>query len=91
MMKMINKSKKRSADKRGVILVTVLFILATAMIFISSALLLTSATRGRVYQNAEKSQARLTLTSAVETFVQALQMQEITDAALETYASEGAK
>lgn len=82
MMRMIMKNKKRRADKKGVILVTVLFILALAMIFISCALLLTSATRSRVYDRAEKTQARLTLTSAVETFYQAVQMQEIDDAHL---------
>lgn len=81
-----NYKKRRSADKKGVILVTVLFILAMAMIFISCALVLTSATRSRVYEKTAKSQARLTLTSAVETFYQALQMQEITDDALEAYA-----
>ena len=81
-MRMIKRSKKHSADKKGIILVTVLFILAMAMIFISCALLLTSATRSRVYDKAEASQARLTLTSAVESFYQAVQMQEIDDAHL---------
>jgi len=91
MMRMIkNYKKKHSADKKGVILVTVLFILAMAMIFISCALLLTSATRGRVYERTHKTQARLTLTSAIESFYQALQMQEITDDALETYADNNA-
>ena len=82
MMRMIMKNKKRRADKQGVILVTILFILALAMIFISCALLLTSATRSRVYDKAEETQARLTLTSAVETFYQAVKMQEIDDAHL---------
>lgn len=92
MMRMIkNYKKKHSADKKGVILVTVLFILAMAMIFISCALLLTSATRGRVYERTHKTQARLTLTSAIESFYQALQMQEITDDALETYADNNAQ
>ena len=90
-MRMIKNSPKgHRADKKGVILVTVLFILAMAMIFISCALLLTSATRGRVYEGTEKSQARLTLTSAIESFYQALQMQEITDDALEAYADANA-
>ena len=77
-------------NKKGVILVTVLFILALSMILISCALLLTSATRSRIYDKAEKTQARLTVTSIAETFQQALQMQEITDAALEKYADGNA-
>lgn len=55
-------------NKKGVILVTVLFILALSMILISCALLLTSATRSRIYDKAEKTQARLTVTSIAETF-----------------------
>lgn len=77
----------KKKNKSGVILVTVLFILALSMILISCALLLTTATRTRVYEKAEKAQARLTVTSVAESFQQALQMQEITDKALEQYAN----
>jgi|GEM_PF-1648174 len=86
-MRMIKMQKKQNSDKRGMILVTVIYILAMAMIFISCALLMTTATRSRVYDHAESSQARVTVTSAVEAFYQALQMQEVTDTALEAYAS----
>lgn len=66
-------------SKQGVVLVTVLFILAIAMIFIASALMLTTETRLRLYDKAEDNQARLTVTSVAESFYQALYMQEITD------------
>lgn len=79
-MRTINKSK----SKQGVVLVTIIFILAIAMIFIASALLLTKATRGRLYERAEDNQARLTVTSAAESFYQALYLQEITDDTLAT-------
>lgn len=77
--KIEGKAKK---NKQGVVLVTILFILAIALIFIVSALMLTTATRSRLYTRAEDNQARLTVTSAAESFYQALYMQEITDAQL---------
>lgn len=79
-LKEINGKTKKS--KQGVVLVTILFILAIALIFIASALMLTTATRTRLYTRAEDNQARLTVTSAAESFYQALYMQEITDAQL---------
>ena len=70
---------KTNKSKHGVVLVTILFILAIALIFIMSALMLTTATRTRLYTRAEDNQARLTVTAAAESFYQALYMQEITD------------
>ena len=76
MIKRLGKTKK---SKQGAILVIVVLILALAMIFISAAMMLTQATRGRLYDHAMSSQARLTVTAASEVFLEALQTQEITD------------
>lgn len=72
------KSGKKQS-KRGVILVTIIFILAVAFILIGAALVMTANTRKRVYTFAEGSQARLTVTSAAQLFENALRSQEITD------------
>ncbi|MBR2597423.1 MAG: hypothetical protein IKE09_02610 [Clostridiales bacterium] len=85
MIKRLGKAKKR---KQGAILVMVVLILALAMIFISMALLLTKATRNRLYENAMSSQARLTVTSAAEVFLEALETQEITDKQIDDYLTE---
>lgn len=85
MIKRLGKAKKK---KQGAILVIVVVILALAMIFISMAMLLTKATRNRLYENAMSSQARLTVTSAAETFLEALQTQEITDKQMDGFLSE---
>ena len=85
MIKRLGKAKKK---KQGAILVIVVLILALAMIFISMAMLLTKATRNRLYENAMSSQARLTVTSAAEVFLEALQTQEITDKQMDGYLSE---
>ena len=76
MIKRFNKSKK---SKKGAILVIVVLILALAMIFIASAMMLTQATRRRLYSRTMQSQARLTVTAASEVFLEALKTQEITD------------
>ena len=76
MIKRLSKSKR---NKQGAILVLVVLILALAMIFIASAMMLTQATRSRLYENTMSSQARLTVSAAAETFLEALQTQEITD------------
>ncbi len=76
MIKRLSKTKK---SKQGAILVIVVLILALAMIFISAAMMLTQATRGRLYETTMSSQARLTVTAASEVFLEALQTQEITD------------
>ena len=76
---MIKRVVKKKESKQGAILVLVVLILALAMIFITAAMMLTQATRGRLYEEAMQSQARLTVTSASEVFLEALQTQEITD------------
>ena len=65
MIKRLTKTKK---SKQGAILVIVVLILALAMIFIASAMMLTQATRTRLYENTVQSQARLTVTAASEVF-----------------------
>jgi len=85
---MIKRVVKKKESKQGAILVLVVLILALAMIFITSAMMLTQATRGRLYEEAMQSQARLTVTSASEVFLEALQTQEITDAQLDKMLSE---
>ena len=84
MIKRLSKAKK---SKQGAILVIVVLILALAMIFIAAAMMLTQATRGRMYENTLKSQARLTVTAASEVFLEALETQEITDAQLDSMIS----
>ena len=85
MIKRLGKAKKR---KQGAILIMVVVILALAMIFISSAMLLTKATRNRLYENSLSSQARLTVTSAAEVFLEALETQEITDKQMDGFLAE---
>ena len=81
MIKRLSKAKK---SKQGAILVIVVLILALAMIFIAAAMMLTQATRGRMYESTVRSQARLTVTAASEVFLEALETQEITDAQLDS-------
>ncbi len=80
---MIKRLRKFRQSKQGAILVMVVLILALAMIFIASAMMLTQATRTRLYKNSVSSQARLTVTTAAEVFLEALETQEITDAQLD--------
>ena len=85
MIKRLSKSKR---NKQGAILVLVVLILALAMIFIASAMMLTQATRSRLYENTMSSQARLTVSAAAETFLEALQTQEITDKQMDAMLAE---
>ena len=85
MIKRLAKSKK---SKKGAILVIVVLILALAMIFIASAMMLTQATRRRLYSTTMQSQARLTVTAASEVFLEALKTQEITDVQIEVYKDD---
>ena len=78
MLKRFTKSGKKQ-NKSGVILITILFILAVAFILIGSALMMTANTRKRVYTYAEGGQARLTATSAARVLDQALYEQELRD------------
>ncbi len=87
MIKRLSKAKK---SKQGAILVIVVLILALAMIFIASAMMLTQATRKRLYSRTMSSQARLTVTSASEVFLEALKTQEISDVQIDTLLSKKA-
>lgn len=79
MRKTNKKLAKLAADKYGVILVTVIFIVAMALVFITTALTISIATRQRVYSNAKYQQARLTVTSLAQSVWQAIYSQQISD------------
>ena len=69
------KSGKKQ-NKSGVILVTILFILAVAFVLIGAALMMTANTRKRLYSFAEGGQARITCTAAAQLFQSALEEQQ---------------
>ena len=75
----MRKFNKKKGSRRGAILVTVVFILAFAMIFIAAAMMLTQSTRKRVYTEAENNQARLTVTSVAEAWYRAIKKAEFED------------
>ena len=75
----MRKFNKKKSSRRGAILVTVVFVLAFATIFIAAAMTLTQATRKRVYQEAYSDQARLTVTSVAEAWYRAVNMCEFDD------------
>ena len=79
---MMRKFNKKKSSRRGAILVTVVFVLAFATIFIAAAMTLTQATRKRVYQEAYSDQARLTVTSVAEAWYRAVNMCEFDDASI---------
>ena len=79
MRKTNKKLSKLVDDKSGVILVTVIFIVAMALIFITTALTITIANRQRIYTNAKSDQARLTVTSLSQALWQAIYSQQIND------------
>ena len=81
-MRKTNKKPSGLLTKSGVILVTIIFIVALALIFITTALMISIAGRQRVYTNAKNSQARLTVTSLSQMLWQAIYSQQITDADL---------
>jgi len=80
------KVMKKADDKKGVILVTVIFIVAMALLFITTALTISIASRQRVYSNAKSDQARLTVTSLAQSIWQAIYSQQINDAMLDNLA-----
>ena len=88
---MVKRFSKKQGSKQGVILLTVVFILAMAVIFISACMVMTQATRNRLYWKAEQSQARLTVTSAAEAFYQALLVGDFQQDQLTSLAKKGAK
>ena len=79
MRKTNKKLSKLVDDKSGVILVTVIFIVAMALVFITTALTISIANRQRVYSNATSDQARLTVTSLSQALWQAIYSQQIND------------
>ena len=79
MRKTNKKLSKLVDDKSGVILVTIIFIVAMALIFITTALTITIANRQRIYTNAKSDQARLTVTSLSQALWQAIYSQQIND------------
>ena len=83
------KSIRLADDKKGVILITVLFIVAVALIFVTTALTISIASRNRVYADAKSDQARLTVTSLAQSIWQSIYSQQISDAELESLASAG--
>ncbi len=89
-MRRTNKKVMRKADdKKGVILVTIIFIVAMALLFITTALTISIASRQRVYSNAKSDQARLTVTSLAQTIWQSIYSQQINDAQLISLAKTG--
>lgn len=87
---MVKRFSKKQGSKQGVILLTVVLILAMAVIFISACMVMTQATRNRLYWKAEQSQARLTVTSAAEAFYQALEVGDFQEGQLKKLAVAGA-
>ena len=78
-MKFLRTSKRHQANKKGGMLLLVLVIFGMSLILISSALTITIASRSRYYVDAELSQERLTLVSAAEAVIDAIENQELTD------------
>ena len=76
---MMRKFNKKKGRRQGAILVTVVFILAFAIIFIAAAMSLTQYRRRGVYKEAKSNQARLTVTSVAEAFYRAVQKCEFLD------------
>ncbi|MCQ2517051.1 MAG: hypothetical protein MJ094_09390 [Saccharofermentans sp.] len=87
MRKISKKYLGKEEAKRGAMLVTILFIVAIAIVFISTAMMISMATRGRLYTNAVSDQARLTLQSLTQTVWQAIYSQEINDDQLRNLAA----
>jgi len=96
MMKCIRLTDRRKGTGRpatsrsGGMLILVLVIMAVGLILITSALSVTIATRNRFYDDAQTSQARLTLTSTAKTVVDAITVtQELRDSLIESWADAG--
>ena len=89
-MRRTNKKLSKLADeKKGVILVTIIFIVAMALLFITTALTISISSRTRVYANAKNDQARLTVTSLAQSIWQAIYSQQIRDVELIALAQSG--
>jgi len=90
MRRISKKNLGKNEAKHGVMLVTILFIVAIAIIFVTTALMISIASRQRIYSNAVDDQARLTLYSLTQTVWQAIYSQEISDAQLQELATNSA-
>jgi len=86
MRKTNKKSLGSKWNRKGVILVTILFIVAIALIFVTTALTISLAARSRIYSNAIDDQSRLTVYSLAESFWQAIYNQQVTDDQLKSLA-----
>lgn len=80
--------KKGKSNKQGSMLTLVLVITAMALVFITSAVMITNSTRVRYYDNVLSGQARLVSTAVAESFCSALEIQEITDDNLRDWAHD---
>ncbi|MBN1775432.1 MAG: hypothetical protein JW817_03095 [Clostridiales bacterium] len=85
-----SRSRRTGASRSGGMLILVLVIMGVGFILITSALSITIASRNRFYNDAQRSQARLTVTSAAQSVVDAILItQEITDTRIEAWATAG--
>lgn len=83
-----SRSRRTGASRSGGMLILVLVIMGVGFILITSALSITIASRNRFYNDAQRSQARLTVTSAAQSVVDAILItQEITDTRIEAWAT----
>ncbi len=84
------RTGRPGSSRSGGMLILVLVIMAVGLILITSALSVTIATRDRFYDDAQTSQARLTLTSTAKTVVDAITVtQELRDSVVEMWADAG--
>ena len=79
--------RKVGSNKRGSMLTLVLIVVAMALIFTTSAVMITNSTRARYYDNVYSSEARTVCTAVAESFVKALDIQEITDDQFEKWTT----
>lgn len=80
--------KKGKSNKQGSMLTLVLVIVAMALVFITSAVMITNSTRVRYYDNVLSGQARVVSTAVAESFCSALAIQEITDQNLKDWCHD---
>ena len=91
MRQLLDFIHNKRKNKQGSMLILVLIIMVVGLILFTSAMMITTETRTRYYQNAKANQARLTVTSVAEAFYQAVYLQEITDEQLEALAAADAQ
>nr|HPJ82106.1 hypothetical protein [Saccharofermentans sp.] len=71
MRQLLDFIHNKRKNKQGSMLILVLIIMVVGLILFTSAMMITTETRTRYYQNAKANQARLTVTSVAEAFYQA--------------------